>query len=546
MHFKRNRSLFSLFFIVLVLGAVGYVFYRYNCAINILRKEHFLLQKSLTNQLSDQKKEILQAKITQSSSVTTSEKTWLDIQKKVKDTVVQIFADVTEFNWIEPYKTPKQGASRGSGFFVNQEGDIITNYHVVCEAVSVQIQIPSLGLERFDAEVIGASPDRDIALLRLTEKDFERVKKKLGQLPFLSFGDSDRVVRSQEVLALGYPLGQSRLKSTLGIVSGRERLGYFGYIQVSTPLNPGNSGGPALNTAGEVIGINSRGIPSAQNVGYIIPINEVRSALEDLNKVALLRKPTLGCIFTWATPEMVNYLGNPEEGGWYVAKVFDNTLLRDVGLKDGDMMYEVNGYRIDMYGEMDVPWSEDKVSLFEFLNRYKVGDDLDFLIYRHGEPKEFHFKLENNYLPPIRTIYPEFEKDETDYEVFGGMVLMNLTLNHVAMMLSSSPDLIKYGRLEKQHEHALILTHVLPNSQAFKARVLRPGTVVEQINGKKVKTLEDFRQIILESKKSGYVTIKTDDELYAVLSLEKILQDEEVLPKLYFYDRSKLVETLSK
>jgi serine protease Do len=353
-------------------------------------------------------------------------------------------------------------------------------------------------------------------------------------------------LRSQEVLALGYPLGQSKLKSTLGIVSGRERLGYFGYIQITAPINPGNSGGPALNTAGKVIGINSRGIVEAQNVGYIIPINEVRSALDDLYAVKLLRKPTLGCLFTMATPEIVKYLKNPVEGGWYVAKVFDNTLLKSVGVESEDMLYEVNGYKVDLYGELNVPWSEDKASLFELLNRHKVGDMLHFVVYRKGARKEFTFKLEHKFLPAIRTIYPEFEPEFMDYEVLGGMVVMPLTLNHIGLFLSNIPALVKYGQAEYQQDPCLIITHVLPNSQAHKARVISPGSLIEKVNNVKVRTMKELREAVKLSKESGYITLCTTNNLYAVLPVDKILADEYKLSNLYFYKPSSLLEYLKK
>lgn len=470
--------------------------------------------------------------------------TWLDIQKQVKDTVVQVFAHVTEFNWIEPYKSPDQGEGTGSGFFINLKGDLITNYHVIAQASSVEIQIPSFGLERFDVQIVGVCPDRDIALLALTKESREKILQKSPKISFLALGDSDKILRSQEVLALGYPLGQSRLKSTLGIVSGRERLGSSGFIQITAPLNPGNSGGPALDTDGNVIGINSRGIMEAQNVGYIIPINEVKSALKDLPKTNLLRKPTLGCIFTAATPEMVKYLGNPETGGWYIAKVFSGTLLESVGIKEGDMLYEINGYPVDMYGDLDVPWSEDKASLFEFLNRLTVGDTITMGIYRKGQRKTFSFKFEHKYLPPIRMIYPEFEKAAIDYEVIGGLVVMQLSLNHVSMFASRIPDLVRFGRVEQQHEPALMITNILPNSQAFRARVLRPGEIIEEVNGTKVKTLDDFRKAFVSSKKSRYVTLRTDDNFYAVLSIDKMIKEEDLLAARYFYSKSPLMKQL--
>lgn len=470
---------------------------------------------------------------------------WLEVQRQVKDTVVQIFTHVSEFNFIEPYKTPDQNEGAGSGFFINDEGAIISNYHVIAQASSVEIQIPSFGMERFDVEIVGVAPERDIALLKLTDESREKIGTKIGKIPFLTLGDSDAILRSQEVLAIGYPLGQTRLKSTLGIVSGRERIGNAGYIQITAPLNRGNSGGPALNSQGDVVGINSAGILDAQNVGYIIPINEVKSALVDLYKVKLLRKPTLGCLFTAATPELAAYLGNPTDGGWYIAKVFKGTLLESVGIEDGDALYEVNGHRVDMYGELDVPWSEDKASLFEFLNRLTVGDTLNFVIYRKGTRKEFSFKFEPRYLPPIRMIYPEFEPEATDYEILGGLVVMGVTLNHVGMMVSSIPGLVKYGKIEQQHEPALIITHVLPNSQAFRARVLRPGEIIEEVNGDKVKTLDDYRTAIKKSKVTRYITIRTDDNFYAVIPVDKVLREEEMLAARYFFKKSPLINALT-
>lgn len=493
---------------------------------------------------SSQKQAVLNSEFATKSSSATGHGHWLNIQKQATDTVIQVFANISEFNFFEPFKSPKQTESRGSGFFINADGHIITNYHVIAQASNVEVQIPSLGLERFDASIVGVSPERDIALIKLTPEAFTAITKELKNIPFLKLGDSDLVFRSQEVLALGYPLGQSKLKSTMGIVSGRERLGHFGYIQITAPLNPGNSGGPALNTSGEVIGINSSGILDAQNVGYIIPINEVKNALNDLYSVRLLRKPTLGCIFTASTPELVAHLNNPPAGGWYIAKIFANTLLKSVGIEENDMLYEVNGHKIDMYGELNVPWSEDKVSLIELLNRCKVGDTLHFVIYRKGKRKDFSFKLEQKFLPPLRTVYYEFEKEYREYEAIGGLVIMEFTLNHVNALVPHLPELIKFRRIENQQESALIITHVFPNSQASKARVLHSTELLDTVNGEKVKTLAELRNAIKKSKNSKYLTIKTHDNMYAALSVEKILQDEPKLASLYFYKPSQALQDL--
>ena len=535
----RQHSFFRTF----VYTAI-FVFIPLSFGFYYLYKKQIDLIRYLELIISHQEKERIESKVEVLPAVLPEEvrsTTWLDVQKKVKDTVVQVFTHVDKFNWLEPYKAPEHYESFGSGFFINADGYLVTNFHVVNQASSVQVQIPSFGRERFDVEIVGVCPDKDLALLKLKDESLEKVCKELGEIKYLEFGSSDNILRTQEIMALGYPLGQERLKSTIGVVSGRERAGF---IQITAPLNPGNSGGPSLNSAGQVVGINFAGVLEAQNVGYIIPINEIKSALNDLYKVKLLRRPTLGCIFTVATQDMVEYLGNPVGGGWYIAQVFEKTILDRVGVKENDMLYEVNGYKLDLYGELSVPWSEDKVSLLDFLSRYTVGDDIHFVIYRRGERKDFRFKLDDSYLPPVRKVYPEFEPDQVDYEIFGGMVVMQLTLNHVAIMIEKVPELAKYIRPEAQHDPALVITNVLPDSQARKARVLTIGSIIDEINGQTVTALTEFRNAITKSKKGGFLTIKTKDKMFATLSIDNILKDEDKLAARYFYAKSKLVDGL--
>ncbi len=478
----------------------------------------------------------------------TKENSWLEVQQKAKDTVVQVWVQISRFNWLEPYKSPAQGECTGTGFFINNKGHFITNYHVVDEAKVIQIKIPSLGFEMFEAEIIGVSPERDIALLKLKDDDFKRVQAELGEeIPFLKLGDSDSVLRTQEIMALGYPLSLPTLKSTQGTVSGRERLGCHSYLQTTAPLNPGNSGGPALDLSGEVIGINNAGIMGAQNMGYIIPISEVKAAINDLYKVKLLRRPLMGAIFTVSTKDLASYLGNPGGGGWYVTSIFEKSTLRKNGIREGDMIYEINGHKIDRFGEIAVPWSEDKVSVLTLLNRLVVGDDIHLVVYRNGDRKDIKFELEPLNVMPVRKIYPDFEK--IDYEVIGGMVVMELTLNHAGILLERAPFLMNYSKSERQDKPKLIITNVLSNSQANKAQTLSAGSIIDEINGVKVSTLDEFRSAIKKSKKSGFLTVQAFDgvvdRMFAAMPIGKIIKDEDDLSKQYFYKKSSLIKDLS-
>lgn len=470
---------------------------------------------------------------------------WRSIQERVKDTVVQVFAHIAEVDFLQPYKTPAQYTATGSAFFINEKGDLITNAHVVNQAKAVWIQVPSLGKRIIDVAVVGISPERDIALLHVKPESMAIIEKELGKVPHLSLGDSDSVHRADEVLALGYPLGQQSLKSTNGVISGREHH----YIQMSAAINPGSSGGPLLNQHGQVIGINSANIPDAQNVGYIIPINDLKIVLPDLYKEPLLRKPYLGVLFNNATESLTEFLGNPKPGGCYVVEVVKDSPLYKAGLKRGDMIYEINGYHVDMYGDMNVPWSEDKISLVDYVGRLATNQKVDLVVYRKGARKLVPATFSKSELPAIRKIYPGFEK--LDYEIVAGMVVMPLTLNHIYLLGNSAPGLASYADINRQAEPALVVTHIFPNSQLYRSRVLAPGSTIKEINGKEATTLEQLRAIIGESVGKQYLTLKAidnvarvSDNIFIVLPWQKVLEEEIMLAHDYCYEPTKMVKEL--
>lgn len=476
-----------------------------------------------------------------SVEIVTQSEMWRPIQEAVKDTVVQVFSQIAEFDFLQPYKTPAQYTSYGSAFFINEEGDLISNAHVVNQARALWIQIPSLGKQIIDIEVVSVSPERDIALLRLTPESKAKVRAQLGKIPYLKLGNSDNVFRSDEVMALGYPLGQQSLKSTTGVISGRER----SMIQMSAPLNPGNSGGPTLNKRGEVIGINTAIVAEAQSVGYFIPINDLEAIKPDLYKVKLLRKPYLGVLFNNASEQLTQYLGNPAPGGCYVAEVVKDSTLYKAGIERGDMLYQINGHKIDIYGEMRVPWNEDKISLIDYVSRLRIGEDVHIVAYRKGKRKEVCIKFNHSELPSIREVYPGYEP--IDYEIFGGMVLMQLTFNHIQIMKNNIPGLMKYVELGNRGEPVLLITHIFPNSQLHRTRALMVGATINQVNGVPVHTLEDFRKVIKNSAHETFLTIsaadnlsRTSDNMLVALAMDKVVQEESQLSQDFRYQLTSL------
>lgn len=469
---------------------------------------------------------------------------WRPIQDQVKDTVVQIISHMGVIDLLQPFRPPMTGTASGSGFFVlfkhedgtTEEGYIVTNAHVVNQAQSIWIQIPSLGKRIIDVDLVGLSPARDLALLKVNDAGLEIIRNKVGHVPFLPLGDSDTVKRSNEVLALGYPLGQRALKSTTGVVSGRE--GHL--IQMSAPINPGSSGGPLLNNQGEVVGINTAGITEAQNIGYAIPINDLKLILLDLHEVKLLRKPFLGILFSPATEALTDFLGNPPPGGCYVVEVIPDSPLAKAGVEPGDMIYQLNDNQVDIYGEMSASWSEDKLSVVDFASRLSIGDTVDIVWYRKGKRFEKTITFDYSKLANIRTVYPGYE--DIDYEIFGGMVIMELTKNHISLFGNHAQGLARYLAFKNQREPILVITHVFPNSELYRSRTMLPGTTLNEINGIKVQTLDDFRKAIKMGANQEFLTIlgsdnvkSASDNIFTAVRISRLLVQELELARQFRY-----------
>jgi len=455
------------------------------------------------------------------------------VEQKARNGVVQIFNYRVDFGWLSPYTQRPGGMATGTGFFITTTGLILTNFHVIEGSSALFIQIPTLGKQKLKVKIVGVAPERDVAILLLPKTEREMVKKTLEEIPILTLGDSDKVRPTNEVLALGYPLGEQILKSTKGIVSGWAE----GYLQIDASLNGGNSGGPALNQEGEVIGINSAVKANAQGMSLIIPSNTVISLLPAMQKTKFLLLPTMGFQYQDATQELIEYMQNPLPGGMYLFRVFPTYLFSRAGLSESDMVYAINGHVVDRFGEIQVPWSTDKLSLQSYLNRLQVGQSLTFLVYRKG--KRFEAKVD--YLPtprvPVSPHYPDFET--IDYEVFGGLVLMNLRFNHIPLITEQRPLFNRFYNPSNQLKPKVVLVQILPGSQAQKTNIFAVGDILQSLNRVSIHTLQDVRKGL--QKTTDTISIKTDEGEVAIFSLAKVLQDEPMLIETFQYRPSQLV-----
>ena len=256
----------------------------------------------------------------------------------------------------------------GSGFIINEDGYILTNYHVIDGAKEVTVTL-SDGRE-VTASVVNYDADQDVAMIKIND-DIE--------VPgVVELGDSDALQPGEEVLAIGNPLSKE-LSSTLtkGIISALNRSVETesgvssNLIQTDTAINSGNSGGPLINTKGEVIGINTlKASDGAEGIGFAIPINDVKDKIDSLSKPIL----NLGVSIRVVDESLAKQL-NLEEG-LYVVEVNEYSPAEKAGLKSGDLIVKADGTRIKTFEELQ-----------EIKNSKEEGDTINIEFIRDGKTK---------------------------------------------------------------------------------------------------------------------------------------------------------------
>lgn len=266
---------------------------------------------------------------------------------------------------------PVQAASSGSGFILSSDGYILTSYHVVQDASSVQVT--TYGGDTFQAQVIGGDADYDIAVLKVSASGLQRAV--LGNSDTLNVGD--------RVLAIGNPLGELTFSLSGGMVSSVNRAinvsGIpFHMIQTDTSINPGNSGGPLLNTSGEVVGIVSAKYSSSngkivEGIGFAIPINDMRAMVQDIiDNGSVTNKPYLGVTAGTVNMQMSQQAGLSQGVCLYAVDL--NGAAAAAGLQAGDIITQIDGTAVQSMPDL----SAAKKS-------YSAGDTAQFTVIRGGQ-----------------------------------------------------------------------------------------------------------------------------------------------------------------
>ena len=264
----------------------------------------------------------------------------------------------------------------GSGFIINEEGYILTNYHVIQGAQEISVTLSNDVTTT--AQVVNYDENQDVAMIKITDESVE--------IPAtVELGDSDALQPGEEVIAIGTPLS-TELSSTVtkGIISATSRSVAvesgvtMNLIQTDAAINAGNSGGPLVNTKGEVVGINSSKISgeAVEGIGFSIPINDIKDKIESLSKPIL----NLG-ISVRTIDEALSKQLNMEQG-LYVVEVTEFSSAEKAGLKAGDIIVKADGNRITTFDEFKA-----------VKNGKEEGDEISLEVIRNGESKTINVKL---------------------------------------------------------------------------------------------------------------------------------------------------------
>lgn len=490
------------------------------------------------------------------STLAQSSRSWANIYQMSRNAVVQFFVQAGRHNMFEPYKAPVAESVRGSGFVISADGYIITNFHVVEDPLSVYVQFPGVTKNKYEVAIVGFNPVLDIALWRLTDKALADVKRDMNvkQLAYLPLGNSDLVSGAQEVLLLGYPLGQEQVKSSTGCVSGRER-DERELIQTTTPTNPGNSGGPFLDNNGNVIGVCVSGVDGADGVNYFIPINNVIAQLPLFLTQRRVNNPWWGISFKRPTETTLRYFKVPCTGV-HVTSVEPGALFDKAGIKKGDVITHVGGYSLDRSGYLELPWMKhEKITMLDYLERFPSGSNVNVTVYRdRGNKQQCTLQLCQTAKRAIDYFYQGYEQSP-DYLMFGGLVVTPLTKNYIETVKKTAkhndaidPSYVQaYEVVAYQDEPRLIVASTLAESFMQREGCFSDGDVViDKVNGIDVGTLEEFNAAIKAGNRedAGVVTIETEGGAFVALSNEQIVQEEAKLGKLHRYQPSGLVSAL--
>jgi len=285
----------------------------------------------------------------------------------------------------------------GSGILIDNQGHILTNYHVVDHARRLKVTI--YDGKTFNAKVIGTDKLTDLAVLKI-EFDSNSPNNinnntninRLDTIPSAELGDSDSLRVGQIAIAVGNPFGLTGGPTvTTGIISSLNRNiefedGILELVQTDAAINPGNSGGPLVNTNGEIIAINTAKIPYAHGIGFAVPVNTAKTILQELIQYGKVNRPWLGVSTIKINSRIASYYRLPTNEGALVVKVEEYSPAADAGIRQGDIIEEIDEKRIEEITELSARIKKKKVNEKTLLSVNRYGRRFDISVTLENQP----------------------------------------------------------------------------------------------------------------------------------------------------------------
>jgi len=378
----------------------------------------------------------------------------------------------------EPEEEDKVQAG-GSGFIISPDGYIVTNNHVIEDADEVEVTLNEEGADPIKAEVIGADPATDLALLKI---------KADKSLPYLVLGDSDSLRVGEWVMAAGYPLRYG-YTVTVGVVSAKgKRIGitdtsFENFIQTDAAINFGNSGGPLLNSHGQVVGINTAIAARGQNIGFAVPVSQFKRIEAQLKKHGKVVRGYLGVRIRDVDHDIQEAFRLKERKGAFVEQVESGTPAEEAGVKHGDVILKVD--------EIEVKKTTD---LINYVSSMEPDSTVTLTVWRDGKTRTLKAKLSERSSDESKAEEEKPSKGSSSTQEKLGITVRQLT-----------PELRRYYRLDEDVT-GLLITNVKRVSPAADEG-LRQGDVILEINGEPAEKAEDLEKVIQDTKKGDLVNL---------------------------------------
>jgi Do/DeqQ family serine protease len=347
-----------------------------------------------------------------------------------------------------------------------KRGFILTNAHVIERAGTIKIVLQD---EReFEAQIIGADPDSDLAVLKIDSQN---------DLPAIDMGGSDDLMIGETVIAIGNPFGFSHTVTT-GVISAANRSirtedrVFHDFIQIDASINPGNSGGPLLNINGELIGINTAIYAKAQGIGFAIPISKAKKIISDLIQFGEVIQAWIGITVQNLNTKLAQYLNYSEKKGVIVKAVESKSPAHKAGLKEGDIIVSIGNKKVDSVRDYR-----------SVKKTYAAGDTLKAKIWRNGNIKAVSVKTE---------VFPVELAEELAFQLLG-IEVENLTAQNQRYYKTPARRGVVISEVD-QRSH-------LANIGA------RPGDVIRKMDDYPIENNEDFKKAIIKYRQKNSVVL---------------------------------------